>query len=88
MLLKLEVKGFKNLKDVTIRFGPLTCLVGLNGVGKSNVFDAIQFLRALADTDIQSAAQMVRSPASGTFGPRDLLWRGMIAAPSALLRHN
>ena len=74
MLLRLHVKGFKNLKDVEVRFGPLTCFVGPNGVGKSNLFDAIQFLRALADSDIQSAAQSVRSPQSGTFGARELLW--------------
>lgn len=75
MLLRLHVRGFKNLRDTQIHFGPITCFVGPNGVGKSNVFDAIHFLCALADTDIQAAAQSVRSPHSGTFGPRDLLWR-------------
>ncbi|HSN98884.1 MAG TPA: AAA family ATPase, partial [Candidatus Nanopelagicales bacterium] len=74
MLLRLQVQGFKNLRDVNIRFGPMTCFVGPNGVGKSNIFDAIQFLRGLADYDIQTAAQSVRSPHSGTFGPKDLLW--------------
>ncbi len=76
MLLRLHVKGFKNLRDVDVRFGPLTCFVGANGVGKSNIFDAIGLLQALAETDIQSAAQAVRSPISGTFGPRDLFWAG------------
>lgn len=78
MLLRLRVKGFKNLKDVDIRFGPLTCFVGTNGVGKSNILDAIHFLRALTEHDIQTAAQLVRSPASGTFGPRDLFFGGNI----------
>lgn len=76
MLLRLHVQNFKNLRDVTVRFGPMTCFVGPNGVGKSNLFDAIQFLRALADKDIQTAAQEVRSPLSGRFGPKDLLWAG------------
>ena len=76
MLLRLHVRGFKNLKDVEIRFGPLTCFVGPNGVGKSNLFDAIQFLRSLADNDIQTAAQSVRSPHSGAFGPKELVWGG------------
>jgi len=76
MLLRLHVKGFKNLRDVEIRFGPVTCFVGPNGVGKSNIFDAIQFLRALADHDIQTAAQSIRSPQKGAFGPQDLFWRG------------
>jgi predicted ATPase len=74
MLLRLHVKGFKNLRDVEIRFGPLTCFVGPNGVGKSNIFDAIQFLRRLADDDIQTAAESVRSSAVGAFGPLDLFW--------------
>jgi predicted ATPase len=74
MLLRLRVQGFKNLRAVTVRFGPLTCFVGPNGVGKSNIFDAIQFLRALADRDIQTAAQSVRSPVTGAFGPLDLVW--------------
>ncbi|MBL9085509.1 MAG: AAA family ATPase [Planctomycetia bacterium] len=76
MLLRLHVKGFKNLRDVDVRFGPLTCFVGTNGVGKSNLFDAIQFLRLLADHEIQHAAESIRSPASGMFGPLDLFWAG------------
>lgn len=43
MLTRLKVNGFKNLLDVDIRFGPFTCIVGGNGVGKSNLFDAIHF---------------------------------------------
>lgn len=74
MLLRLKIRGFKNLRDVDIRFGPLTCFVGSNAVGKSNVFDAIQLLRNLADHEIQAAAEAVRSPAAGHFGPLELFW--------------
>jgi predicted ATPase len=81
MLLRLRVKNFKNLEDVEIRFGPLTCFVGTNGVGKSNILDAIQFLRALTEHDIQKAASMVRSPVSGEFGPRDLFFGGDWSRP-------
>ena len=49
MLTRLKVNGFKNLVDVDIRFGPFTCIAGANGVGKSNLFDAIRFLSMLAD---------------------------------------
>lgn len=76
MLLRLKVKNFKSLRDVDVQFGPLSCFVGPNGVGKSNVFDAIQFLRALSQMDIQAAAQSVRSPAAGAFGPTELFWAG------------
>ena len=48
MLTRLKVSGFKNLVGVDVRFGPFTCIAGANGIGKSNLFDAIAFLGALA----------------------------------------
>ncbi len=74
MLLRLQVKGFKNLRDVDVRFGPLTCFVGTNGVGKSNLFDAIQFLRFLADQEIHTAANLVRGTLRGSQNPLELFW--------------
>lgn len=61
MLTRLSIKGFKNLVDVDIRFGPFTCIAGENGVGKSNIFDAIQFLSYLADRPVTEAAGLIRS---------------------------
>ncbi len=43
MLTRLKVSGFKNLVDVDVRFRPFTSVAGANGVGKSNLFDAIRF---------------------------------------------
>ncbi|MEM6456291.1 MAG: AAA family ATPase [Acidobacteriota bacterium] len=60
MLLRLHVQGFKNLVDTEIRFGPLTCIAGPNGVGKSNIFDAIRFLSLLADKPFVEAVQAMR----------------------------
>ncbi len=61
MLTRLKVSGFKNLVDVDVRFGPFTCIAGANGVGKSNLFDAIRFLSALADDQsLIEAAKSVR----------------------------
>ncbi|GGL97352.1 MULTISPECIES: AAA family ATPase [Micromonospora] len=77
MLTRLEVQGFKNLLDVTIEFGPFTCIAGANGMGKSNIFDAIEFLSYLASDTLVEASQRVRG-ASGLRGgdPRDLFWDG------------
>lgn len=61
MLTRLKVSGFKNLVGVDVRFGPFTCIAGVNGVGKSNLFDAIQFLSALAEGSLMGAAQSVRA---------------------------
>lgn len=60
MLTRLQVNGFKNLVDVDVHFGPFTCIAGANGVGKSNLFDAIRFLSALADKSLLDAALSVR----------------------------
>lgn len=60
MLTRLKVQGFKNLVDLEVRFGPFTCIAGLNGVGKSNLFDAILFLGKLADSTLLEAVTGVR----------------------------
>lgn len=60
MLTRLRVQGFKSLLDAEVRFGPFTCIAGTNGAGKSNLFDAILFLRDLADHSIIEAAYRVR----------------------------
>jgi predicted ATPase len=65
MLTRLKVDGFKNLEGIDIRFGPFTCIAGPNGVGKSNFFDAIRFLSALADKPLIDAALSVRGGAGG-----------------------
>jgi predicted ATPase len=62
MLTRLHINGFKNLANVDIAFGPFTCIAGANGVGKSNLFDAIMFLRDLTDYSLTEAAARVRDP--------------------------
>jgi len=72
MLTRLKVSGFKNLVDVDVRFGPFTCVAGANGTGKSNLFDAIQFLSALADRPLIDAALSVRDEGGRTGDIRSL----------------
>nr|WSY55718.1 ATP-binding protein [Streptomyces sp. NBC_00886] len=82
MLTRLEVDGFKNLIGLGVDLGPFTCIAGVNGTGKSNVFDAIQFLSLLADQSMMDAAQLVRGVHGERLGdPRDLFWNGY--APGA-----
>lgn len=75
MLTRLKVSGFKNLVDVDVRFGPFTCVAGANGVGKSNLFDAIRFLSALADRPLIDAALSVRDEGGRTADVRSLFHR-------------
>lgn len=75
MLTRLKVKNFKNLVEVDLALGPFTCVVGPNGVGKSNLFDAIRFLSALANGTLMEAAAAVRDQDSRTAPVRDLFHR-------------
>ena len=75
MLTRLKVSGFKNLVDVDVRFGPFTCVAGPNGVGKSNLFDAIRFLSALAEQPLMDAALSVRDEGGRTGDVRSLFHR-------------
>src|SRR5579872_326333 len=75
MLTRLRVNGFKNLVDVDIRFGPVTCVAGANGVGKSNLFDAITFLSALAHRPLIDAALSVRDEGNRTADVRSIFHR-------------
>lgn len=42
-ILNISIGGFRNIKHLKLDFGTITALVGLNGYGKSNVMDAIDF---------------------------------------------
>ncbi len=75
MLTRLQVKGFKSLWDVDVRFGPFTCIAGPNAVGKSNLFDAIQFLSRLASENLLNSALSVRSDAGPSGHAQDLFHR-------------
>ncbi len=76
MLTRLEVNGFKNLVNFSLDFGPYTCIAGPNGVGKSNIFDAIRFLSLLTERTINEAALQIRNAGEETGEIEDLLCYG------------
>ena len=82
MLTRLVVNGFKNLVDFDMDFGPYTCIAGPNGVGKSNIFDAIQFLSLLTECTINQAALQIRNSGEDTGEIADLFFTGDVE------RHN
>lgn len=60
MLIKrLEVKGFKSLRDVVWEPGPLTVLIGPNGSGKSNLLHAIALLKQSAAGTLEKYIQQL-----------------------------
>ena len=74
MLTRLRVQNFKNLRDVEVYFGPLTVMAGPNGVGKSNLLDAIQFLGNTAAMTLTQAALKVRSKDANNTDVRKLFF--------------
>lgn len=60
MLTRLEIDGFKTFRDFTLDVPPFLVVLGRNASGKSNLFDAIQFLRASAGGTLLEAAQQGR----------------------------
>ena len=75
MITRIKISGFKNLVDLDVRFGPFTCVAGANGVGKSNIFDAIMFLSALAEKPLIEAAMSVRGEGGRAADVRHLFHR-------------
>lgn len=60
MITRIEIDGFKTFEKFSLDLQPFTAIVGPNASGKSNLFDAIQMLSALAQSDIRTAMQNLR----------------------------
>ena len=56
MITQVEISGYKSLRDVKLTLRPLTVIVGPNASGKSNLFDALRLLSAMAtQPDLKTA---------------------------------
>jgi len=55
MLTYIKINGFKSFQNFEMAFTPLTVIAGVNASGKSNLFDALQLLARLAETDLKTA---------------------------------
>ncbi|GGK19375.1 hypothetical protein GCM10010124_09980 [Pilimelia terevasa] len=60
MLTRIEIDGFKTFRGFALDVPPLLTVVGRNAAGKSNLFDALQFLRLLATEPLLHAVQHTR----------------------------
>ncbi len=60
MITQIEIDGFKTFKDFKVELAPFQVIVGANGSGKSNLFDALNLLSRLAEDDVATAFQAVR----------------------------
>ena len=49
MIEHLEVNNHRSLRKIVLKPGPITCFIGANGSGKTNVLEVLELLRATAD---------------------------------------
>lgn len=66
MITELRLRNWKSFSDATLFIDPISVIIGTNASGKSNIFDALKLLSALASpVDIMDIAKNVRGGAEG-----------------------
>src|SRR6266545_6795914 len=55
-LREIHIKGFKSIVDQSVSLGRVNCFIGANGVGKSNVLEALGVLGAAASGRVDDEA--------------------------------
>jgi predicted ATPase len=67
VLTRIEIDGFKSFADFSLDVPPFLAIVGPNASGKSNLFDAIQFLSSLATRPVSKACGAGRGEITEVF---------------------
>jgi predicted ATPase len=71
VLRELRVSGYRSLRQIRLELSPLTVVVGANGTGKTNLYQALQLLSSAAQgTLAQSLAAQGGLPSAMWAGPR------------------
>lgn len=65
MIRRIRIQGFKSISDQTIELGRVNCLIGANGVGKSNILEAIGILSAAATGRVDDESIVRRGVRAG-----------------------
>lgn len=54
---RIEVKGYKSIREMALDLAPLNVLIGANGAGKSNLIQAFGLLREIVQERLQVAVR-------------------------------
>jgi len=65
MIRQVEVRGFKSIYDATVELGRVNCFIGANGVGKSNLLEALGVLGAAANGVVDDESLLRRGVRAG-----------------------
>ena len=60
MITRIEIDGFKTFQNFSLDLVPFQVIIGPNGCGKSNLFDAMRLLSKLAKMDLNAAFRELR----------------------------
>lgn len=55
---KIEIQGFKSIRNLRLDFSPINILIGANGSGKSNFLSFFEFLRNIYNGNLQKMVAM------------------------------
>src|SRR5215813_8807212 len=68
MITRIEINGFKSFHNFKVNLRPFQVFIGPNGVGKTNLFDAIVLLSHLAgDATVEDALNLSRGEIAEQF---------------------
>lgn len=70
MLTRIQIDGFKTFRNFSLDLNPFQVIMGPNGVGKSNLFDAMRLLARLTENDLWTAFQAGRGEVDELFSLR------------------
>ncbi|CAM3220974.1 hypothetical protein DESA109040_03490 [Deinococcus saxicola] len=67
MITKIEIDGYKSFENFEIELEPFTVVAGVNGVGKSNLFDAVKHIGRIATLSLREAFETERGSLENLF---------------------
>lgn len=65
MIRTIQINGFKSIESASVELGRVNCFIGANGVGKSNILEAIGVLGAAASGRVDDESLMRRGVRAG-----------------------
>ncbi len=65
MIREVEIRGFKSIYSASIQLGRVNCFIGANGVGKSNLLEALGVLGAAANGTVDDESLLRRGVRAG-----------------------
>ncbi|NER98322.1 MAG: AAA family ATPase [Symploca sp. SIO1B1] len=65
MIREVEIRGFKSIYSANIQLGRVNCFIGANGVGKSNLLEAVGVLGAAANGTVDDESLLRRGVRAG-----------------------